>query len=458
MMNIHFIGIGGIGMSALAGISMSKGDKVSGSDLRPNSITDRLAREGAMISKGHQDENLAEGTDLVVRSTCIRDDNPEILAAKRCGIPVISRGELLNRFLSAAGMSVSVTGTHGKTTTSSLVAHISSVAGSSPTFIVGGEVLSLGGNAGYGGEELVVAEVDESDGYFRNISTDLAVITNIEREHLEFYGTFTNLVDAYSEFISRISRDGTLIYNGEDSVLDGIARHSGARRVSFGIEGDFDYSCKSPSWARGIEFELFIHGESAGKVKSLLKGRYNVMNILGALGAVCEMGIPVEDAINAVGSFRGVKRRFELVGKMCGVEIYEDYAHHPTEIRSVIRAAREYASGRVIAVFQPHRYSRTKDLMDEFSTCFDDADGLVLTDIYSADEDILADVNVYRLKETIERAGFRKGLVVVRKDEIPDVVSGMAGKGDVVLVLGAGDIREVAAHILTSLGAKSAGA
>ncbi|MCK5451291.1 MAG: UDP-N-acetylmuramate--L-alanine ligase [Candidatus Omnitrophica bacterium] len=456
MEKIHFIGIGGIGMSALADIALATGDVVSGSDLRGNNLTDKLAGKGAGIYEGHLASNLSNDVDLVVKSASIKDNNPEIVKAKELGIPVLMRSEMLKKVLDGIGFSVAVTGTHGKTTTSALVAHIFEYCGKDPTVIVGGEIDTLGGNSKFGNGDILVAEIDESDGYFRDISAKSAVITNVEREHMETYGTIENLIAAYEDFISKISPEGFLVFNGEDNNLRNMVKAAGTRTVSFGIGKDFDVTCCNATWASCIEFDLIIDGGLSGKVESSLIGRYNVMNILAAISACGEMGLNAREIIKAIKAYRGVKRRFESMGKTGGIEVIEDYAHHPTEIKAVINAAKNYVCGRLIAVFQPHKYSRTKDLMEEFSECFFGADILVLSDIYSADEDVIQGVVGEELYGRIDKTRFEKA-VFLRKENIPDAMVDIVEENDLVLILGAGNIREIGPKILSKLSGNTPG-
>ena len=446
----HFIGIGGIGMSALADICLSMGDAVTGSDIRPNDLTRALEKKGAGVFRGHAAANVPQDAHTIVRSSCIRGDNPEMEEARRIGANIISRGELLREVMAASPFSIGVTGTHGKTTTSSLIAHIAECCGKDPTVIVGGEIDTLGGNSRAGRGGLLVAEVDESDGYFRCIAATCAVITNIEREHMENYGSMDDLIAAYREFAGRVPHGGSLVFNGEDSVLAELTRGILARLISFGLEGEFAFTGRRMSCDKGIDFDLIVRGEDSGRISTRLIGRHNVMNILAAAAACMEAGLDTEDIIAGVNSFRGVKRRFELIGKAGGVEVVEDYAHHPTEIRAVIGAAKKYSAGRVIAVFQPHRYSRTLDLVRDFKECFYGADVLFLTDIYSADEDIIPDIGAEDILRGIDRGRFESA-DLVKKEDIPRYVAGEVRENDLVLVLGAGDIREVSGSIVAEV-------
>ncbi|MFH1395377.1 MAG: UDP-N-acetylmuramate--L-alanine ligase [Candidatus Omnitrophota bacterium] len=447
---IHFVGIGGIGMSAIAGICLADGDIVSGSDLRPNNLTRRLSKSGVLIYDGHDAGNVAKDTDIVVKSSCIRDDNPEIVQAANSGINVISRGQMLKSIINRARFSVGITGTHGKTTTTGLISHILSYCGKDPTVLIGGEVDSFNGNFKFGASGIVAAEIDESDGYFRNIDVSSGVVTNIEREHIENYGSMNNLIEAYKEFVSRIDKQGFCVYNGEDEILDDFVRKNSCKNISFGIEKKFDVCASNYIYDKSIEFDLKAFGRGMGRVRSSLIGRYNLMNILAAAAVGLEMKLDFTQIADAIASFNGVKRRFDIVGECGGIKIIEDYAHHPTEINAVITAAKNYSSGRVVSVFQPHRYSRTKDLIKEFAECFYSTDILVLTDIYSADEEIKGDINAGGLYKVLDKTRFEKTLFL-KKEDIPESISGIVKRNDIVLVLGAGDIRQISSEIVKKI-------
>ena len=456
MTKIHFVGIGGIGMSGLASICISRGDKVSGSDLGQNNLTEELGRNGAAIFLGHRAENVPSDADLVVKSTCIKDDNPEIKKARELRLPVIFRADLLKKIMEGSSVSIGVTGTHGKTTTSALISYMMDCSGKNPTVLVGGEMERFKGNSRPGNEDMVVAEVDESDGHFRRMKVTCAVVTNIERDHMEHHGSFENLVGAFREFLGRIPADGVFVFCGEDALLRTLAGDVKARKISFGFDKDLDVSCDNAKHDTLIEFDLILRGKRIGRVKSPLVGRHNILNILGAVAASLEMGADLDRVLEAAASFGGVKRRFERVGKVGSIEVIEDYAHHPTEIRSVISAARGYGKGRVVTVFQPHRYSRTKDLLNEFAECFYGSDVLVLTDIYSAHEDAIEKMSTKAIYDLVDTARFKRVALVDKKD-VPDFVSGIAREDDVILVLGAGDISEQARPLVRMLELKRLG-
>ncbi|MGB2879012.1 MAG: UDP-N-acetylmuramate--L-alanine ligase [Candidatus Omnitrophota bacterium] len=454
MEKIHFIGIGGIGMSGLAAISLAEGKEVSGSDLYGNDLTGQLSGRGAVIYLGHSAGNVASDVSLVVRSACIKDDNPEVSKARELGVPVISRGEYLKTVMERFPVSVAVTGTHGKTTTSALIAHIMESCGEDPTVVVGGEIGNLGSNAKLGKSDLIIAEVDESDGTFRDIRPTYALITNVEREHMDHYGSMENLLKAYEEFIGGVSSEGALLFNGEDLVLKQMTKEAKSSLVNFGIKNDFTVTCVNLDYKKAIEFELVISGMNLGKVKSSLVGRHNVFNILGAIALCMQTGLDFEAVSEAVASFSGVKRRFDIRGKIGSIEVIEDYAHHPTELAAVIRAARDYGKGRIITVFQPHRYSRTHDLAHDFLHCFYDSDVLILTEVYSAFEDGAEKTDIREIFGKIAKERF-ECLDFVEKDRIPEYISGLVRENDIILVLGAGDIREVSDPIVEKIREKT---
>ena len=450
---IHFIGIGGIGMSALADILLDQGVTVSGSDKRMNNLTEMLSGKGAVVTEGHSLTNVTKDTDIVVRSTCIREDNHEILQAKLLGIKIISRGEMLKYVIESSGVSIGVTGTHGKTTSSGIISYIAEHAGMEPTVLVGGEMDRFGKNSRLGRGDMVVAEIDESDGYFKEIPVTHALVTNVEREHMEHYGNMENLLAAYESFIEKVSPQGIFVFNGDDEVLSSLAEKTRARKISFGLSGKHDAVCEIKEYKKKIEFDMFLRGKFLGTVHSPLVGLHNVSNILGSATLCVETGMDPETVFEAVGLFTGIKRRFDVVGKVGNIRVIEDYAHHPTELSSAIRAAKDFSEGRVFAVFQPHRYSRTLDLEAEFAGCFYGADIFFLTDIYSADEDPLTGGSLERLFGSIDKSKFEDARII-RKENVPETVSDMVRENDTILILGAGDIRNISGVVTESIRVK----
>jgi UDP-N-acetylmuramate--alanine ligase len=452
MIDYYFVGIGGVGMSALAGLMIDRGYKVAGSDLADNDLIRGLRLKGAEVCAGHREGRISPGTGTVVVSSCIPSDNPEVMEAVRLGVPVIGRGELLRRVIDGKKRSVGITGTHGKTTTTALAAAMMEKASLAPDVLVGGETSEFGGNYSRGQGDIIVAEIDESDGYFRNISVGTGVLTNVEREHLENYGTMKELIAAYEAFIYNISlKGGTLVVNGEDPAVSRLKTPNGIDLFTFGFSDSNDMYCRNASYGRMIEAELFLRGEFLTILKSPMMGRYNLLNILAAAAAAHVNGCNAEAISEAAEFFSGVKRRFQKLGDFGGVELIEDYAHHPTEVKAVLETAKSYSRGRVIAVFQPHRYSRLRDLIEDFSGCFSDCDILLLTDVYSAHEKDTSGVDPLTLYERIKEREGAPEVIYADKEQIPGFVSSIVSVSDTVLVLGAGDINRLCPAIGTGL-------
>ncbi|MGD2279077.1 MAG: UDP-N-acetylmuramate--L-alanine ligase [Candidatus Omnitrophota bacterium] len=450
MKKIHFIGIGGIGMSGLARITLGKGRTITGSDIEDNDLTRKLRSGGACIHKGHSEKNVPSDVELVVRSSCIKDDNSEVKKARELDIPVIWRGEYLKMVMMEYPVSIAVTGTHGKTTTAALIAHILDSSGVDPTVIVGGEMERFDGNAKVGKSDVIVAEVDESDGTFQHISPTYGIVTNVEREHMDHFKTMEDIFEAYREFVRNIPPEGIFIYWGEDYAVCQLANASKCSRVDFGIDGDFGSTCGNLQYEKKIEFDYIISGMTCCRMKSSLAGKHNVRNILAALAVCIGMKIDFNIIAEALSSFTGVKRRFDLAGQIGNVKVIEDYAHHPTELKAIIRTAKDYGGGRVLTVFQPHRYSRTLDLAQDFVGSFYDSDALVVTDIYSAFEDETQKADIRDIFKEIDKSRF-EAFDFVEKSSIPEYISGIVKDNDTVLVLGAGDIREVTEPIVKSI-------
>ena len=457
MTDYYFVGIGGVGMSALAGLLIDRGFNVAGSDLSDNILIRGLKRKGAEIAEGHSEGRVGHDTGTVIVSSCIPCSNPEVREAQRLGVPVICRGELLRRLLDQKGHSVGITGTHGKTTTTALTAAMMRNASFDPDVIVGGETSELGSNYACGKGELIVAEIDESDGFFRNIGVKTGLITNVEREHLDNYGTMGELVAAYEAFIYNVFRSGgTLVINGEDEASSRLKKPEGIEVFTFGFSEEHDLYCANALHTGRIEADLYVRGRYFARVQSHLMGRYNLMNILAAASAAYVNGCPPEAISSAAAGFSGVKRRFQKLGVYGGVELIEDYAHHPTEVKAVLSAAKQYSRGRVIAVFQPHRYSRLRDLIEDFSECFGECDTLLLTDIYTAHEKYTDGIDSRVLYERIREKGSPE-VIYAEKSAIPGVVSSLVSGHDTVLVLGAGDITGLCPSIGKSLRQRSRG-
>ncbi|MBF0252246.1 MAG: UDP-N-acetylmuramate--L-alanine ligase [Candidatus Omnitrophica bacterium] len=453
-MKIHFIGIGGIGMSGLAKLALSDGHCVSGSDLYLNNLTDDLSSMGATVFEGHGSDNLPQYTDLVVYSSCITDKNPEREKAFNLKIDLVPRTMYLKDRISFFPESIGVIGTHGKTTTTSLIAHIFEFAGFKPTIFIGGELPSIGSNAKKGTSHFFITEVDESDGLFRNLSLKTAVLNNIEREHVENFRSFENVIDSYGQFISNVPKDGLIVYNKDDSLLESLVSSRGeARKIGYTLKGTTfaDYYCDNFTYKNKISFDIIKAGELLGTVKADLFGKHNAYNIFAAVIVALENNIKISVINETLKTFRLPKRRFEFVGEKKGIKIYEDYAHHPTEIRSILEAVKENTlTGRVIAVFQPHRYSRTIDLLDQFADCFISADILILTDIYSAFENTAQKVGIEHIYSKISSEQKDK-VKMIKLFDIPEHLKDIAKKEDIILVIGAGDVNKISKKILETI-------
>lgn len=459
-LRVHFIGIGGYGMSGLALVLLQTGYRVTGSDARWNERIGRLEAAGAVVHIGH-DAARVQGADLVVYSTDVPAANPELAAARAAGTRVIHRSELLAEFINRQS-GIAVTGTHGKTTVTSMIALLLQGGGLDPTALIGGEVEQLGGNARVGRGPHVVAEADESDRSFLRYFPSVAVITNIEPEHLDHYGgDFQQIVAAYRQFIGQIKPDGVLVACADDPRVMALAQE---RKGKPGAPRVILYSLSQPAdWTAreirpdpdGIRFRAVRSGQELGEVRLGVPGRQNVANALAAMAVADYLGVPFAAMVPVLAGFHGAKRRFQIIAERGGITVVDDYAHHPTEIRATLQAARERLAaraadgpGRVLAVFQPQRYTRTHWLMQEFAAAFGNADVLVLTEIYSPPgEQPIPGVSSEALARLIEARDGRPVRLISNQEEIVRFLAGEARPGDLVLTMGAGDIWQVAREL-----------
>lgn len=449
--HVHFIGIGGYGMSAIARVMLEMGYTVTGSDVASQELTEKLAAKGAKIYIGHTKEQV-HGADLVVYSTALPKDNVERVAAEEQGIPVLHRSQMLARLLNER-TGVAVAGAHGKTTTSSMIALVMEQCGTDPTYIIGGEIMDIGTNAKAGQGKCVVAEADESDGSFLQYHPSLGIVTNIEADHLENYGgDFGKLKEAYVQFLNQIKPGGKAIVSGDDRNVRDLLPKLQCEVVTYGIETACDYTATDIELGdRKVAFTMNRGGQPLGRVKLSVPGRHNVHNAMATVIACLESGIPFAEIAEAIQHFHGAKRRFQVLGESRGILVIDDYAHHPTEIEATIAAAK--ATGkRIIAVFQPQRYSRTFFLLDAFSRAFSGADEVIITDIYSpAGEKQIEGINSSKLVELIKvnsNAGARH---LPTKQDVLDDLQGRLQPGDLVITMGAGDIWKVGHELAKSL-------
>jgi UDP-N-acetylmuramate--alanine ligase len=454
--HVHFIGIGGYGMSAIARVMLDMGYHVTGSDVARKELTEKLQKKGAHVFIGHQKENIS-GADLVVYSTDIPKENVELTAAQEYSIPLIHRSKMLARLLNEK-KGVAVAGAHGKTTTTSMISLVMEKTGVDPTYIIGGEIMDIGSNARAGKGDFVVAEADESDGTFLEYFPQIAVVTNIEPDHLENYGgDFENLKKAYRQFLSQVKDEGTAIVCIDDNYVQDMLAEQKERisLITYGIKQDADYTAENiEPGDRTISFDVVYKGARLGRMKLSVPGMHNVYNALGTTAVCIEAGLSFEEIAVAITSFRGAKRRFQVIGEVNDVLVVDDYAHHPTEIEATLEAARS-TNRRIVAIFQPQRYTRTFFLLDAFSRAFTEADEVMITDIYSpANDPEIEGVSAERLVELIKENSNANASYAASKEIVLEHLLKVVKPGDLVITMGAGDIWKVAEQLVEELGKK----
>lgn len=449
--NIHFVGIGGIGMSGIAEVLLNLGFSVSGSDLETSPLTEHLASLGAVIHEGHAKEHIG-GCDVVVVSSAISADNPEVAAARELSIPVIPRTEMLAELMRMR-TGVAVAGAHGKTTTTSLAAVVLDAAGLDPTIVVGGRVRGLKANARLGAGKFLVAEADESDGNFVRLSPVFALITNIDEEHLDFYGGLEKIHDAFVTFANRVPFNGAVICCVDDPQVRVVMPRIERRIVTYGFgpEAHVRGTGVKPVGAC-MEFELNIGGTRMGRLTLGQPGRHYVLNALAVCALAEEIGIGFEHLQAAFSSFEGVGRRFEIKGEAGGVLFVDDYGHHPSEIAATIQAAREHYRRRLVVVFQPHRYTRTRDLQDRFDRCFEGADELFITRIYAAGERPIPGISGELVYRAARKGGMKNINYLPEWEDLRSAVGADLEANDLLLTLGAGDIWKLGEELLAERG------
>ena len=453
--SVHFIGIGGAGMSAIAAILAEQGVPVSGSDLKESRNTQRLATAGAEIFIGHRPDNV-EGTDLVVYSSAIRDTNKEMVRARELGLEIIPRAMMLARLM-AEREGIAVAGTHGKTTTTSMLAKIICDAGWDPTFIVGGELNDIAGNARTGQGRHLIAEADESDGSFLFLQPYGVIITNIEHDHHDFYSSEEQLKEYFRSFLERIRPGGLAVLNGDDACIREVAEGLETEIVYFGENENNHYRSDDVALeAGGSEFDL-LHGEERlGRLRLRVPGAHNLYNALAAAAMALRLGVGFAAVRESLAGFSGVHRRFERVGEAEGIQVVDDYAHHPTEVKATLQAARQEGAERVVCIFQPHRYSRTAALWKDFGEALSLADLVILTEVYAAGENPRPGVNAKLILDALLEARPRHAVVYIpMRAELGRSALRYLRRGDLVLTMGAGDVTQCSHEILDAL--KAAG-
>jgi len=454
--HVHFIGVGGIGMSGLAEILRTLEFDVSGSDLRAGENTKNLERLGVRIDIGHRAENV-RGADVVVYSSAIDYENPEVREARLHGIPVIPRAEMLAELMRVK-YGIAIAGSHGKTTTTSLVATVLRAAGFDPTVVVGGRMAALGSNARLGEGNMLVAEADESDGSFLRLTPTIAVVTNIDPEHLDFYKTHDKLKDAFVQFIEKVPFYGLAVLCLDHPHVQDLLPRIQRRHVTYGLSPQATYHARHINY-RGLStsFVAFNRDKSLGEFTVRMPGEHNVLNTLSVIAVADELEVPLDVVKDALSTFHGVARRFTVVDEVDGVALVDDYGHHPAEVEATLNAARRAYEGRILVAFQPHRYSRTENLFDEFTRAFNNADQLFLTDIYAAGEKPIPGITSQHLAEAIAQHGHHNVKYAPDRAAMSAELARTAKPGDVVIALGAGDINKILSVVGSGLRARTAG-
>jgi UDP-N-acetylmuramate--alanine ligase len=451
---IHFIGVGGIGMSGIAEVLANLGFEVSGSDIKRSKNTDRLEElSGVKIFEGHAAENVGDA-QVVVYSSAVHEDNPEVMNAKQRGIPVIPRAEMLAELMVLKPYAVAVSGTHGKTSTTSMVATLLGHGGIDPTTVVGGVVESLGSNARLGDSEWFVTEADESDRSFLMLYPTIAVVTNIDKEHMESYKGMDDVVQCFTDFVNKVPFFGAAVICLDDPNVQLIIPHIKRRRVTYGLTAQADISAHMIRYndSFGSTFEVWHGKEVLGEINLPVPGKHNVYNALAATAVALELEIPFEKIAEAFTSFKNANRRFQFKGDANGISVVDDYGHHPTEILATLSAAKTGGGGRrTVVVFQPHRFTRTQELMDEFALAFNNADVLFVLDIYAASETPIEGITAEVLTENIRRYGHKNATYIGAMEGAAEKVVPHLQEGDLVITLGAGTVTRLSDEILEAL-------
>jgi UDP-N-acetylmuramate--alanine ligase len=457
---IHFVGIGGIGMSGIAEVLLNLGYRVSGSDLKSSSATQRLAGLGAAVFEGHRAENIS-GAEVVVTSSAIANENPEVVEAHKLHVPVIQRAEMLAELMRLK-YGIAIAGMHGKTTTTSMVAAVLAGGGLDPTVVVGGRVDAMGSNARLGKSQYLVAEADESDRSFLKLSPILSVVTNIDREHMDCYRNMRDVKKTFLEFMDRVPFYGMVVVCNDDAMLRRLLPQVQRRTVTYGTKRGSDFLIKLENDTASANvrvegqplsrFRVSYRKKDLGEFTLHVPGVHNILNATAAIAVGVGLDIPVEAIRAGLDQFRGVDRRFQLRGRAAGVSVIDDYGHHPTEIKATLAAARSCGFRKIHVVFQPHRYTRTRDLMEEFTTAFGEADSLFVLDIYAASEKPIDGISGEELARTIREKGGRSAQYVSSFADAVNAATAGAEDGDMILTLGAGSVSQLGPMILEKLG------
>jgi UDP-N-acetylmuramate--alanine ligase len=453
---VHFVGVGGIGMSGIAEILLNLGYKISGSDLKTSAVTERLASLGTITFEGHSAENV-QGAEVVVTSSAIAHDNPEVAEARRLHIPVIQRAEMLAELMRLK-YGIAIAGMHGKTTTTSMVAAVLAAGGLDPTVVVGGRVDAMGSNARLGKSQYLVAEADESDRSFLKLSPILSIVTNIDREHMDCYRNMRDVKQTFLDFMDRVPFYGMIVACNDDPILRKLLPQVQRRVMTYGTRRGSDFLIQpgliepQPGEHRPLShFCVSYRGKDLGTFILHVPGLHNMLNASAAIAVGVGLDVSAESIRGALETFRGVDRRFQLRGQAAGVSVVDDYGHHPTEIKATLAAARQCGFRKIHVIFQPHRYSRTRELMDEFAGAFRDADTIAVLDIYAASEEPIEGISGEALAARIQAGGEHKVRYVRSFPDVAEIVSREAEAGDMVLTLGAGSVSQLGPAILDKL-------
>jgi UDP-N-acetylmuramate--alanine ligase len=447
---LHFVGIGGTGMCGIAEILWNLGYIVTGSDMKSSESTERLEKLGIKIYLEHKKENVNDA-DVLVISSAVKDSNPEVIFAKENKVPVIRRAEMLGELMRMK-YGIGVAGTHGKTTTTSMIGHILTEAGLDPTIIVGGRVKSLGSNAKLGQGEYLVAEADEFDRSFLRLTPTIAVVTTLEAEHLDYYKDLEEIKSVFTEFVNKVPFYGSVILCLDEATIQEIMPRIERPIVTYGLVPQADLVAHSIQFSESRSlFKVKHRDKDLGEISLLVPGIHNVKNSLAALCVGLELEIPFEKMKKALSEFKGVSRRFEIKGEIDGVMLADDYAHHPTEIKATLKAARDGYKKRIIAIFQPHLYSRTKDFYKEFGKSFFDSDLLIVTDIYPAREEPIPGITGELIVSKAKEFGHKEVFYIPRKEEIIPFLSKILKENDLVITMGAGDIYKIGENLISEL-------
>jgi UDP-N-acetylmuramate--alanine ligase len=459
---VHFVGIGGIGMSGIAEVLLNLGYKVSGSDLKSSAVTQRLASLGATTFEGHASENM-RGAEVVVTSSAVSPDNPEVTEARKLHVPVIQRAEMLAELMRLK-YGIAIAGMHGKTTTTSMVAAVLAAGGLDPTVVVGGRVDAMGSNARLGKSQYLVAEADESDRSFLKLSPILSVVTNIDREHMDCYRNMRDVKKTFLEFMDRVPFYGMIVVCNDDPGLRRLLPHVQRRVVTYGTRRGSDFLIKpgkieqQPGEHRPLShFRVVFEEKDLGEFSLRVPGMHNLLNATAAIAVGIGLDLTLESIRGALENFRGVDRRFQLRGKVAGVSVIDDYGHHPTEIKATLAAAKQCGFHKIHVIFQPHRYTRTQELMDDFVVAFKDADSVSVLDIYAASEKPIEGVTGEALAARIRNAAADQNVRYANSfTDAIDAVTGQAEEGDMILTLGAGSVSQLGPMILEKLQTRAA--